>query len=331
MKNKIALEYTNTADLKAKRDIAVREAKDNACEAIDKCYHKLNHILDKSNVKFHSIDVNEYCGIATISETIGPEEFLKKYELNGKLFKISDKRTKKFKYSIGGLYNRKYVQDEAMAWFSDNIDEDYMRAEKLLKRKAVKNIIAEIKAINDNKEAIIAHYDAQIKKALEIQQIGSDYKNLHEFVRAVNEEAKKLGYCAYLKNNSFEFHKSLEHGRYSNSITAYATLPYSKDKEDECIILTNELLEQIMQPLHDALKVDNSWEDKYKDVFYINKMKIKVNVHVCSGTNRYYRHPAKEFSIKDFNEVNFKNWLKNAKVSEYSYLSNEVLKKARSI
>ena len=331
MKNKIALEYTNTADLKAKRDIAVREAKDNACEAIDKCYHKLNHILDKSNVKFHSIDVNEYCGIATISETIGPEEFLKKYELNGKLFKISDKRTKKFKYSIGGLYNRKYVQDEAMAWFSDNIDEDYMRAEKLLKRKAVKNIIAEIKAINDNKEAIIAHYDAQIKKALEIQQIGSDYKNLHEFVRAVNEEAKKLGYCAYLKNNSFEFHKSLEHGRYSNSITAYATLPYSKDKEDECIILTNELLEQIMQPLHDALKVDNSWEDKYKDVFYINKMKIKVNVHVCSGTNRYYRHPAKEFSIKDFNEVNFKNWLKNAKVSEYSYLSNEVLKKARSV
>lgn len=329
--NKITLEYTNTADLKAKRDIAVREAKDNACEAIDKCYDKLNHILDKSNVKFHSIDVNEYCGTASIGETIGPEEFLKKYALNGKLFKISDKQTKKFKYSIGGLYNRKYVQDEAMAWFSDNIDEDYKRAEKLLKRKAVKNIIAEIKAINDNKESIIAHYDAQIKKALEIQQIGADYKNLHEFVRAVNEEAKKLGYYAYMKNNSFEFHKSLEHGRYSNSITAYATLPYSRKKENECIIFTNELLEQIMQPLHDALKVDNSWEDKYKDVFYINKMKIKVNVHVCSGTNRYYRHPAKEFSIKDFNEVNFKNWLKNAKVSEYSYLSNEVLKKARSI
>ena len=330
-KNKIALEYTDTAELKAKRDIAVREAKDNACEAIDKCYDKLNHILDKSNVKFHSIDVNEYCGIASIGETIGPEEFLKKYELNGKLFKISDKQTKKFKYSIGSLFNRKYVQDEAMAWFSDNIDEDYKRAEKLLKRKAVKNIIAEIKAINDNKESIIAHYDAQIKKALEIQQICADYKNLHEFVRAVNEEAKKLGYYACMKNNSFEFHKSLEHGRYSNSITAYATLPYSKNKENECIILTNELLEQVMQPLHDALKVDNSWEDKYKDVFYINKMKIKVNVHVCSGTNRYYRHPAKEFSIKDFNEVNFKNWLKNAKVSEYSYLTSEVLKKARSI
>ena len=331
MKNNITLEYTDTAELKAKRDIAVREARDNACEAIDKCYDKLNHILDKSNVKFHSIDVNEYCGTASIGETITPEEFLKKYALNGKLFKISDKQTKKFKYSIGGFYNRKYVQDEAMAWFSDNIDEDYMRAEKLLKRKAVKNIIAEIKAISDNKESIIAHYDAQIKKALEIQQICADYKNLSEFVRAVNEEAKKLGYYAYMKNNSFEFHKSLEHGRYSNSITAYATLPYSRKKENECIIFTNELLEQIMQPLHDALKVDNSWEDKYKDVFYINKMKIKVNVHVCSGTNRYYRHPAKEFSIKDFNEVNFKNWLKNAKVSEYSYLSEEVLKKARSV
>lgn len=35
--------------------------------------------------------------------------------------------------------------------------------------------------------------------------------------------------------------------------------------------------------------------------------------------------------IKNFNEVNFKNWLKNAKVSEYSHLSDEVLKKARSI
>ena len=330
-KNKIALEYTDTAELQAKRDKAVREANDNAGEAIIKCYDKLNHILEQSNVKFHSIDVNEYCGTASIGETISPEEFLKKYGHNGKLFKISDKQTKKFKYSIGGLYNRKYVQDEAMAWFSDNIDEDYKRAEKLLKRKSVKNIIAEIKAINDNKEAIIARYDAQIKKALEIQKISADYKNLNEFVRAVNEEAKKLGYYACLNKHSFEFHKDIGNKRYANSITAYATLPYSKKKQDECIIFTNELLEQIMQPLHDALKVDNSWEDKYKDVFYINKMKIKVNVHVLSGTNRYYRHPAKEFSIKNFNEINFKNWLKNAKVSEYSHLSNEVLKKARSV
>ena len=330
-KNKIALEYTDTAELQAKREIAVREAKDNACEEIDKCYDKLNHILEQSNVKFHSIDVNEYYGTASISETINPEEFLKKYGPNGKLFKISDKQTKKFKYSIGGLYNRKYVQDEAMAWFSDNIDEDYKRTEKLLKRKSVQNIIAEIKAINDNKEAIIAHHNAMIEKAQQIQKIGADYKDVDEFVNAVKEEAKKLGYFACLKNNSFEFHKDIGNKRYANSITAYATLPYSKEKEDECIIFTNELLEQIMQPLHDALKVDNSWEDKYKDLFYINKMKIKVNVHVCSGTNRYYRHPAKEFSIKDFNEVNFKNWLKNAKVSEYSYLSDEVLKKARSI
>ena len=329
--NKIALEYTDTAELQAKRDIAVREANDNAGEAIIKCYDKLDKLLNKFNIKFHTIDINQYCGTASISESISPEEFLKKYGHNGKLFKISDKQTKKFKYSIGGLYNRKYVQDEAMAWFSDNIDEDYKRTEKLLNRKAVKNIIAEIKAIHDNKEAIIAHYDAQIKKALAIQQISADYKDLHEFVRAVNEEAKKLGYYACLKNKSFEFHKALEHGRYSYSITAYATLPYSKKKEGECIIFTNELLEQVMKPLHDALKVDTSWEYKYKDVFYINKMKIKVNVHVCSGTNRYYRHPAKEFSIKNFNEVNFKNWLKNAKVSEYSHLSNEVLKKARSV
>ena len=336
-KNKIALEYTDTAELQAKRDIAVREANVNADEAYNKCNDKFKQLLNKSNVKFHSID---FCRNANayIHQEIMQDEFLKKYGPEGKLYKISNKKTKKFNYELtrdydwdSGDYKMTYVQQEAIDWFLDRIDEDYKRAEKFLNRKTVKNIIAEYKAIYDNKESIIAHYDAQIKKALEIQQICADYKNLHEFVRAVNEEAKKLGYYACMKNNSFEFHKSLEHGRYSNSITAYATLPYSKDKECECFILTNELLEQVMQPLHDALKVDNSWEDKYKDVFYINKMKIKVNVHVCSGTNRYYRHPAKEFSIKDFNEVNFKNWLKNVKVSEYSHLSNEVIKKARSI
>ena len=329
-KNKIALEYTNTAELKAKRDNAVREANECANEAYIKLHDKFKELLNKSNVKFHYADVNRF-GDTSIGETINPEEFLKKYGHNGKLFKISNKQTKKFKYSIGGLYNRKYVQDEAMAWFSDNIDEDYKKAEKFLNRKTVKNIIAEIKAIYDNKETIIARYDAQLKKALEIQQIGADYKNVYEFEKAVREEAKKFGYFACLKNNSFEFHKKLDESSHDHAITAYATLPYSKKKEDECIIFTNELLEQIMQPLHDALKVDNSWEDKYKDVFYINKMKIKVNVHVCSDTNRYYRHPAKEFFIKNFNEVNFKNWLKNAKVSEYSHLTSEVLKKARSV
>lgn len=328
--NKIALEYTNTAELKAKRDNAVREAYECANEAYNKLNDKFKQLLNKSNVKFHYADVNCF-GDTSIGETISPEEFLKKYGPNGKLFKISNKQTKKFKYSIGSFYERKYVQDEAMSWFSDNIDEDYKKAEKFLNRKTVKNIIAEIKAIYDNREAIIAHYDAQIEKAQQIQKICADYKDLDEFVIAVKEEAKKLGYFACLKNCSFEFHKDIGNKRYANAITAYATLPYSKKKEDECIIFTNELLEQIMQPLHDALKVDNSWEDKYKGVFYINKMKIKVKVHVCSGANRCYRHPAKEFSIKNFNEVNFKNWLKNAKVSEYSHLTSEVLKKARSV
>ena len=335
--NKITLEYTNTAELQAKRDIAVREANVNTDEAYNKCNDKFKQLLNKSNVKFHSIYISRDATAHIHQEILG-DEFLKKYGPNGKLFKISNKKTKKFNYELTRDYDWElrdykmtYVQEEAIDWCLDRIEEDYKRAEKFLNRKTVKNIIAEYKAIYDNKEAIIEHYDAMIDKAQQIQQIGSDYKNLDEFVRAVNEEAKKLGYYACLKNNSFEFHKSLEHSRYSNSITAYATLPYSKEKEGECYILTNELLEQIMQPLHDALKVDNSWEDKYKDVFYINKMKIKVNVHVCSGTNRYYRHPAKEFSIKDFNEVNFKNWLKKAKVSEYSHLSNEVLKKARSV
>ena len=336
-KNKIALEYTDTAELQTKRDIAVREANNNADEAYCKCCDKLKQLLNKSNVKFHSVYIDRIAR-PHINQEIMDDEFLKKYGPDGKLYKISNKKTKKFNHELTRDYDwdlrdykMTYVQEEAIDWYLDRIEEDYKRAEKFLNRKSVKNIIAEYKAIYDNKEAIIARYDAQLKKALEIQQICADYKDLHEFVRAVNEEAKKLGYYACLNNKSFEFHKALEHGRYSYSITAYATLPYSKKKEGECIIFTNELLEQIMQPLHDALKVDTSWEDKYKDVFYINKMKIKVNVHVCSGTNRYYRHPAKEFSIKNFNEVNFKNWLKNAKVSEYSHLTNEVLKKARSI
>ena len=328
---KITLEYTNTAELQAKRDIAVREAKDNACEAIDKCYDKLNHILDKSNVKFHSIDVNEYCGTASISETITPEEFLKKYRLNGKLFKISDKQTKKFKYSIGSLYNRKYVQDEAMCWFSDNIDEDYKRTEKLLNRKAVKNIIAEIKTINDNREAIIAHYDAMVEKAQQIQTICADYKNFDEFERAVREEAKKLGYYTIMKNTSIEFHKDTGDNCYSRQITAYATLPYSRKKEKECIILTHELFEQVMQPLHDALKIDTSWEDKYKDLFYFNKMKTKVKVHVSDGHDRHWLNHVKEYSKTDFTEVNFKNWLKNVEVNERRHLTNDFLKKARSV
>lgn len=333
-KNKIALEYTNTSEIEAKRDIAVREANVNAHEAYIKLYDKFKELLNKSNVKFHYADVNCF-GDTSICETITAEEFLKKYGPNGKLFKISNKETKKFKYSIGGLHNRKYVQDEAMCWFSDNIDEDYKKAEKFLKRKTIKNIIAEIKKVEDENRDNICnikkHYDAMIEKAQQIQQICADYKDMNEFIIAIRKEAKKLGYFACLKNNSFEFHKDIGNKRYANAITAYATLPYSKNKEGECIIFTNELFEQVMQPLHDALKVDTSWEDKYKDLFYFNKMKIKVNVHVCSGANRYYRHPAKEFSIKNFNEINFKNWLKNVKVSEYSHLTSEVLKKARSV
>ena len=336
-KNKIALEYTDTAELQAKRDIAVREANDNAGEAYCKCCDKLKQLLNKSNVKFHSVYIDRIAR-PQIHQEIMDDEFLKKYGPDGKLYKISNKKTKKFNHELTRDYDwdlrdykMTYVQEEAIDWYLDRIEEDYKKAEKFLNRKSVKNIIAEYKAIYDNKEAIIAHYDAMVEKAQQIQQICADYKNVDEFVRAVNEEAKKLGYYACLKNTSFEFHKKLDERSHDHAITAYATLPYSKKKEDECIIFTHELLEQIMQPLHDALKIDTSWEDKYKDLFYFNKMKRKVNVHVCSEDNHYYAHAAKEFSIKNFNEINFKNWLKNAKVSEYSHLSNEVLKKARSV
>lgn len=173
-KNKIALEYTNTAEIKAKLDIAVREARYNAIEAYNKLNDKFKQLLNKSNVKFHIINLDPFGG-TRIYDHITHEEFFKKYGPNGKLFKISNKSTKKFKYCISSLDTMNmFVQDEAITWFRDQIDEDYNRAQKFLNRKAVKNIIAEIKAINDNTEAIIAHYNAQIKKALEIQQIGAD-------------------------------------------------------------------------------------------------------------------------------------------------------------
>ena len=329
--NKIALEYTNTAELQAKRDIAVREAKYNAKEAYNELHDKFKQLLNKSNVKFHIINLDQFGG-TRIYDHITHAEFFKKYGPNGKLFKISNKPTKKFKYCISSLDTMNmFVQDEAINWFRDQIDEDYNRAQKFLNRKSVKNIIAEIKAIEDNMNSIIAHYDAQIEKAQQIQQICADYKDMKEFIIAIREEAKKLGYFTIMKNNSIEFHKDTGDNCYARQITAYATLPYSRKKEGECFILTHELFEQVMQPLHDALKVDTSWEDKYKDLFYFNKMKTKVKVHVSDGDGRHWVSHVKEYSKSDFTEINFKNWLKNVEVNERRHLTNEFLKKARSV
>ena len=329
--NKIALEYTDTAELQAKRDIAVREAKYNAKEAYNELHDKFKQLLNKSNVKFHIINLDQF-GDTRIYDHITHAEFFKKYGPNGKLFKISNKPTKKFKYCISSLDTMNmFVQDEAINWFRDQIDEDYTRAQKFLNRKSVKNIIAEIKAIEDNMNSIIAHYDAQIEKAQQIQQICADYKDMKEFIIAIRKEAKKLGYFTIMKNNSIEFHKDTGDNCYARPITAYATLPYSRKKVKECIILTHELFEQVMKPLHDALKIDTSWEDKYKDLFYFNKMKTKVKVHVSDGDGRHWVSHVKEYSKTDFTEINFKNWLKNVEVNERRHLTSEFLKKARSV
>ena len=335
--NKIAIEYTNTTELKAKRDIAVREANIKADEAFNKCNDKFKQLLNKSNVKFHSIEIYRDA-TAHINQEIMDDEFLKKYGPEGKLYKISKKKTKKFNYELtrdydwdSRDYKMTYVQEEAIDWYLDRIEEDYKRAQKFLNRKSVKNIIAEIKAIVDNKNTIIAHYDAMIEKAQQIQTICADYKDMKEFIIAIREEAKKLGYYTIMKNSSIEFHKDTGDNCYARQITAYATLPYSRKKEKECIIFTRELFEQVMQPLHDALKIDTSWEDKYKDLFYFNKMKTKVKVHVSDGDGRHWLNHVKEYSKNDFTEVNFKNWLNNVKVNDKRHLTEDFLKKARSI
>mgnify|MGYP003456424598 FL=1 len=336
-KIKIALEYTNTAELEAKKDAALREETNrysNAYKPLELAFYKE---FAKSKVEFHIVDQYSHIQRKFSSEY----KFLSEYGPDGNLYKISDKKTKKYCVEIWACVKNafisepRFIESEAHEWYNAIMGEDYMRARKFLNRKTIKNILDEMcKVVSenaDNRSNILEHYNAMIEKAKQIQKISADYKDVDEFVRAVNEEAKKLGYYACLKNNSFEFHKSLEHGRYSNSITAYATLPYSKEKEDECILFTNELFEQVMQPLHDALKVDTSWEDKYKDLFYFNKMKTKVKVHVSDGNGRYWLNHVKEYSKTDFTEVNFKNWLKNVEVNERRHLTNEFLKKARSI
>ena len=331
--NKITLEYTDTAELQAKREEALRQESNRYHNAYKPLELKFYQEFKKANVEFHYVDL---CGSAVRwNHKYGTFDFLSNYGPDGILYKISKKKTKKYCVEVYGSCGYAYIEPEAHEWCHAILDEDEKKVNNFLKRKTIKNILDEIKKLEDenrdNIRNINKHYDAMVEKAQQIQTISADYKDMKEFIIAIREEAKKLGYYTIMKNNSIEFHKSLENGRYSNSITAYATLPYSKKKEDECIIFTNELLEQVMQPLHDALKIDTSWEDKYKGLFYFNKMKTKVKVHVSDGNCRHWLNHVKEYSIKDFNEVNFKNWLKNVEVNERRHLTNEFLKKARSV
>ena len=331
---KIALEYTNTAEIEAKCEEALRQESNRYYNAYKPLELKFYQEFAKSKVEFHYINLN---GTHTgVKFKYGTFNFLSNYGPDGVLYKISKKKTKKYSIEIYGSGGYGYIEPEAYEWCHVILDEDEKKAENFLKRKTIKNILAEMKKVEDeNREHIAtirAHYNAMIEKAQQIQKIGADYKDVDEFVNAVKEEAKKFGYFAYLKNSSIEFHKITGlNNCHARAITAYATLPYSKKKAKDCIIFTHELFEQVMQQLHDALKVDTSWEDKYKDVFYFNKMKTKVKVHVQVDSNHHWIAAAKEFSPAEFNEVNFKKWLKKAEISERCHLTKEFLKKVRSI
>lgn len=332
-KNKIALEYTDTAEIEAKREEALLQESRRYYNAYKPLEVKFYQEFAKSKVEFHYIDL--YGFNVSWNHKYGTFDFLSNYGPDGILYKISKKKTKKYSVEIYGRCGYAYIEPEAHEWCHAILDEDKNKVEKFLKRKTIKNILDEIKKVEDenrdNISNIKKHYDAMVEKAQQIQKIGADYKDWNEFIIAIREEAKKLGYYAIMKNCSIEFHKDTGDNCYANAITAYATLPYSKKQEKECIILTHELFEQVMQPLHDALKVDTSWEDKYKDLFYFNKMKTKVKVHVSDGNGRYWRNHVKEYSKTDFTEVNFKKWLKNVEVNERRNLTEEFLKKARSI
>ena len=331
--NKIALEYTDTAEIEAKKDAALRQESNryyNAYKPLEIAFYKE---FAKSKVEFHLVDF--YGSYVRWNHKYGTFDFLSNHGHDGILYKISKKKTKKYSVEIHGRCGYAYIEPEAHEWYNAIMDEDYKRAQKFLKRKTIKNILDEIKKVEDENRDNICnikkHYDAMVEKAQQIQTICADYKDMKEFIIAIRKEAKKLGYFTIMKNNSIEFHKDTGDNCYARQITAYATLPYSRKKEKECIIFTNELFEQVMQPLHDALKIDTSWEDKYKDLFYFNKMKTKVKVHVSDGNGSHWLNHVKEYSKTDFTEVNFKNWLKNVVVNERRHLTNEFLKKARSV
>lgn len=331
--NKIVLEYTDTAELEAKREEALRQESNRYYNAYKPLELKFYQEFAKSKVEFHYIDL--YGSNVSWNHKYGTFDFLSNYGPDGILYKISKKKTKKYSVEIYGSCGYAYIEPEAHEWCHAILDEDKKKVEKFLKRKTIKNILDEIKKVEDenveNISNIKKHYDAMIEKAQQIQKIGADYKDMNEFIIAIREEAKKLGYYAIMKNCSIEFHKDTGDNCYSRQITAYATLPYSKKKEGECIILTHELFEQVMQPLHDALKIDTSWEDKYEGLFYFNMMKTKVKVHVSDGNGRHWLNHVKEYSKNDFTEVNFKKWLKNVEINDKRHLTKDFLKKARSI
>lgn len=331
--NKIALDYTNTSEIEAKREEALRQESNRYYNAYKPLELKFYQEFKKSKVEFHYVDLrgSDVCW----NHKYGTFDFLSNYGPDGILYKISKKKTKKYSIEIYGSGGYGYIEPEAHEWYKAILDEDKKKVKKFLNRKTIKNILNEIKKVEDENRENISnikkHYDAMIDKAQQIQKIGADYKDWNEFIIAIREEAKKLGYYAFMKNCSIEFHKDTGDNCYERPITAYATLPYSKKQEKECIILTHELFEQVMQPLYDALKIDTSWEDKYKGIFYFNKMKTKVKVHVSDGNGRHWLNTVKEYSKNDFTEVNFKNWLKNVEINDKRHLTNEFLKKARSI
>ena len=333
--NKIALEYTNTSEIEAKREEALRQESNRYDNAYKPLELKFYQEFKKANVEFHYVNLRG--SDVYWNHKYGTFDFLSNYGPDGKLYKISKKKTKKYSIEVYGHSGYAYIEPEAHKWCHAILDKDEKKVRNFLKRKTIKKILDEIEKLEDeNRDNIYnikKHYDAMVEKAQQIQTICADYKNMKEFIIAIREEAKKLGYYTIMKNNSIEFHKYTGDNCYECQITAYATLPHSrkKEKEKECIIFTHELFEQVMQPLHDALKIDTSWEDKYNGLFYFNKLKTKVKVHVSDGNGRHWVNHVKEYSKTDFTEVNFKNWLKNVEVNERRHLTNEFLKKARSV
>lgn len=178
-KNNIALEYTNTSEIEAKREEALRQESNRYYNAYKPLELKFYQEFKKANVEFHYVDLRG--SDVRWNYKYGTFDFLSNYGPDGILYNISKKKTKKYSIEIYGRCGYAYIEPEAHEWCHAILDEDKKKVNNFLKRKTVKNILDEIKKVEDENRDnlcnIKKHYDAMVEKAQQIQTICADYKN----------------------------------------------------------------------------------------------------------------------------------------------------------
>ena len=98
--NKIALEYTNTSEIEAKREEALRQESNRYYNAYKPLELKFYQEFKKANVEFHYVNLRG--SDVYWNDKYGTFDFLSNYGPDGILYKISKKKTKKYSVEIYG-------------------------------------------------------------------------------------------------------------------------------------------------------------------------------------------------------------------------------------